>query len=92
MVVIAAVMRASHTLNLESVLVVVLFLVIMFLLLDLVIDDVPLLAARLHPPSASSRGAVARAMSARTTTEYTEVAPKRTRGSAPGPAQPMTQP
>jgi hypothetical protein len=89
MVVIAAVMRASHTLNLESVLVVVLFLVIMFLLLDLVIDDVPLLAARLHPPSASSRGAVAKATSSRTTTE---VAPKRTRGSAPGPAQPMTQP
>ena len=89
MVVIAAVMRASHTLNLESVLVVVLFLVIMFLLLDLVIDDVPLLAARLHPPSASSRDAVARATSARTTTE---VAPTRTRGSAPGPSQPMAQP
>jgi len=82
-------MRASHTLNLESILVVVLFLVIMFLLLDLVIDDVPLLAARLHPPSGSSRGAVARATSARTTTE---VAPKRTRGSAPGPSQPMAQP
>ena len=90
MVVIAAVMRASHTLNLESVLVVVLFLVIMFLLLDLVIDDVLLpVVARLHPPSASSRGAFARATSARTTTE---VAPKRTRWSAPEPAQPITQP